>query len=98
MEKLFTVAGTSRCNGTVKFRFSNDMKGRIPMLVRTGHTEIDLRELPHPMTKEAAIAYLENLPAALTVDTLREQLAADGELTEDMTEQFLAEVVARENQ
>jgi hypothetical protein len=98
MEKLFTVAGTSRCKGTVKFRFSNDIKGRIPMLIRTGHTEIDLRELPEPMTKERAIAYLENLPAALTVATLREQLAADGELEQSMTEQFLAEVVARENQ
>ncbi len=104
MEKLFTVAGTSRRNGTVKFRFSNDLKGRIPMLVRTGHTEINLVELPEAMTKAAAIQFLATVgiriddTAELTVVTLRSELEADGELTEDMTEEFLAEVVARENQ
>jgi hypothetical protein len=101
MEKLFTVAGTSRRNGVVKFRFSNDMKGRIPMLIRTGHTEIDLRELPEPMTKAAAIAYLESQDFAETqtetAETVRASLEADGELTEDMTAEFLAEVAAREN-
>jgi hypothetical protein len=60
MEKMFTVAGTSRRNGTLKFRFSNDMKGRIPMLLRTGHTEIKLVELPAAMTKADAIAFLES--------------------------------------
>jgi hypothetical protein len=98
MEKLFTVAGTSRRNGVVKFRFSNDLKGRIPMLIRTGHTEIDLRELPEPMTKAAAIAYLESLDVAVeTVETVRESLEADGEDTEGMTAEFLTEVAAREN-
>jgi hypothetical protein len=116
MEKLFTVAGTSRRNGTVKFRFSNDLKGRIPMLVRTGHTEINLVELPEAMTKASAIQFLATVgiridhttpvaeptaptePTLLTVVTLRSELEADGEPAEDMTEQFLAEVVARENQ
>jgi hypothetical protein len=60
VEKLFTVAGTSRRNGTVKYRFSCDLHGRIPMLVRTGHTEIQLVELPEPMTREAAVAYLQS--------------------------------------
>jgi hypothetical protein len=113
MEKLYTVAGTSRRNGTVKFRFSNDLKGRIPMLIRTGHTEINLVELPEAMTKVSAIQFLATVgiriddttpvaeptaPTLLTVDTLRTELATDGELTADMTEEFLAEVVARENQ
>jgi hypothetical protein len=105
MEKLFTVAGTSNLNGVVKFRFANDLKSRIAVLERNGHTDILLQALPEPMTKERAIAFLEaDAPAApqptaeLTVDTLRTELAKDGELAEDMTEQFLAEVVARENQ
>ena len=109
MEKLYTVAGTSRRNGTVKFRFSNDLKGRIPMLIRTGHTEINLVELPEAMTKVSAIQFLATVgiriddtapaePTLLTVVTLRSELEADGELAEDMTEQFLTEVVARENQ
>ena len=96
MEKLFTVAGTSRRNGVVKFRFSNDIKGRIPMLIRTGHTEIDLRELPEPMTKADAIAYLEGLNTNTAALELREELEADGIDTADMTDDFLAEVAARE--
>ena len=144
MEKLFTVAGTSRRNGTVKFRFSNDLKGRIPMLVRTGHTEINLVELPEAMSKDRAVQYLRSVgidieaagnttaptdaeivermdelreaaeaagnsvdEAALreaavselteTADTIRASLAADGEDTSTMTDEFLAEVAAREN-
>jgi hypothetical protein len=103
MNKTFTVAGTSNLNGVVKFRFANDLKSRIAVLTRNGHTDIDLRELPEPMTKELAIQFLEADTAEptapkLTVVTLRTELAEAGELTEDMTEEFLAEVVARENQ
>ena len=106
MEKTFTVAGTSNLNGVVKFRFANDLKSRIKVLTKNGHTDIDLRELPEAMTKAQAIAFLEAGTAEptvpntveLTVATLRSELAAAGELTADMTEEFLAEVVARENQ
>jgi hypothetical protein len=100
MNKTFTVAGTSNLNGTVKFRFANDLKSRIAVLTRNGHTDIDLRELPEPMTKAAAIQYLEAETAPttteLTVDTLRTELAADGIDTSTMTDLFLAEVAARE--
>lgn len=108
MEKQFTVAGTSRRNGVVKFRFSNDLKGRIPMLIKTGHTEINLVELPTAMTKEAAIAYLEAQdfavaaePAQDTVQTPVAQLTADlkatGDYAADMPEEFLADEVKRED-
>ena len=100
MTKTFTVAGTSNLNGVVKFRFANDLKSRIAVLTRNGHTDIDLRELPEAMTKEAAIQYLEAeaAPTAteLTADTLRTDMEADGYDTTGMTEQFLAEVAARE--
>ena len=97
MTKTFTVAGTSNLNGVVKFRFANDLKGRIKVLERNGHTDIDLRELPEPMTKEAAIAFLEAETATeLTADTLRTELAADGVDTSTMSDEFLAEVAARE--
>lgn len=89
MEKLFTVAGTSNLNGVVKFRFANDLKSRVKVLERNGHTEINLIELPAEMTKEAAIAYLETLDAPAddeqgeveqmeTADSVRESLEADG--------------------
>ena len=61
MEKLYTVAGTSRRNGTVKFRFSNDLKSRLPMLLRTGHSEINLIELPEAMSKDSAALYLKSV-------------------------------------
>ena len=64
MEKLFTVAGTSLKDGRVKFRYSNDLKGRMPMLLRTGHTDIKLVELPEPMTKADAVAFLETYEGA----------------------------------
>ena len=99
MEKLFTVAGTSNLNGVVKFRFANDLKSRIKVLQRNGHTDVNLVELPEAMTKERAIAFLEaqDAPAAETAESIRASLEADGELAEDMTEEFLAEVAAREN-
>jgi hypothetical protein len=103
MEKLYTVAGTSRRNGTVKFRFSNDIKGRVPMLIRTGHSEIRLVELPTAMSKDDAIAHLATVgitvenSTAETAATIRASLTEDGIDTADMSNEFLAEVAAREN-
>ena len=103
MEKLFTVAGTSNLNGVVKFRFANDLKSRVKVLQRNGHTDINLMELPEAMSKERAIAFLEaqDTPAedtaVETAESVRESLEADGEDTSTMTAEFLAEVAEREN-
>jgi hypothetical protein len=101
MEKTFTVAGTSNLNGVVKFRFANDLKGRIKVLEKNGHTEVNLIELPTAMTKEAAIAYLENMNTEAPVNAddiaaLKDSMEAEGESTEGMTDEFLAEVARRE--
>lgn len=53
MEKLFTFAGKSTLNGVVAYRFANDA-GRVRVLERCGHTDIDLRRLPCAMTKADA--------------------------------------------
>lgn len=59
-EKLFTVAGTAKnADGTVKARFANDLVARIKILNKAGCTEINLMELPEPMTKLAALQYLQ---------------------------------------
>jgi hypothetical protein len=103
MEKLFTVAGTSNLNGVVKFRFANDLKSRVKVLQRNGHTDVNLVELPTEMTKEQAIQFLESQAtpaedtAVETADTVRESLEADGEDTSTMTDEFLVEVADREN-
>ena len=56
--KTFTVAGTSKEDGKIKFRAANDLAGRIAMLERCGNTEIRLIELPQEMTKPEAAEYL----------------------------------------
>jgi hypothetical protein len=54
--KTYKVIGTSTLNGKTKVRFANDMT-RIKILVKNGHTNVELFELPEAMTKEASIAY-----------------------------------------
>ena len=58
-EKLFTVAGTAtNSDGTTKARFANDLVARIKILNKAGCTNINLVELPKPMTKLEALQYL----------------------------------------
>ena len=57
MEKTFTFAGVSTLNGTVAYRFANGAD-RVKVLAKNGHEDIDLRSLPEPMTKAAAIEWL----------------------------------------
>ena len=57
MNATFTQAGVSRLKGEFKFRVANDAL-RVKVLAKNGHTDIDLIELPTPMTKEAAVSYL----------------------------------------
>jgi hypothetical protein len=57
-EKMFTVAGTATHNGVTKTRFANDLVARIKILNKAGATNINLIELPEPMTKLQALKYL----------------------------------------
>lgn len=57
-EKMFTVAGTATHNGVTKVRFANDLVARIKILNKAGATNINLIELPEPMTKLQALKYL----------------------------------------
>ena len=68
-EKLFTVAGYSTKDGKTKARFATDMT-RVKTLVKTGHTDIQLQDLPKPMTKEDAIAFIggKSQVGALTIN------------------------------
>lgn len=54
--KQFKVVGVSTLSGKTKVRFANDMT-RIKVLIKNGHTDVELFELPEAMTKEAALAY-----------------------------------------
>lgn len=60
-EKLYTVAGTATHNGVTKVRFANDLVARIKILTKAGATDINLVELPKPMSKLEALQYLQEL-------------------------------------
>jgi hypothetical protein len=55
--KTFKVIGVSTLAGKTKVRFANDFASRIKNLVKNGHTNVELFELPEAMTKEAGLAY-----------------------------------------
>ena len=58
MTKLFKVGVVSKCKSGYKVRFANDMT-RVKVLAKTGHTEIELIELPRAMTKPELVTHLK---------------------------------------
>jgi hypothetical protein len=56
-EKTFAVAGVSTLNGDTKIRFANDA-ARVKILIKNGHTDIELADLPREMTKAEIAQYL----------------------------------------
>lgn len=61
MSKLFTVAGFSVNESGRKFRVANGgAAARALKLQRSGHTDIQLVDLPRAMTKEEAFAYVSS--------------------------------------
>ena len=61
-ERTFTVAGSSVRKGEMKMRFANDLVSRVKILEKDKHTDINLVELPNPMTKAEIVAYFTNHP------------------------------------
>lgn len=57
MSKSFSHAGVSKLDGEFKVRFCNDAL-RQKVLIKNGHTDIDIIELKHPMSKAEAVDYL----------------------------------------
>lgn len=55
--KTFAVAGVSIKDGKYKARFANDIM-RTKILTKTGHTDIQMENLPREMTKGEAVAHL----------------------------------------
>lgn len=77
----FSHAGVSKLNGEFKVRFANDAL-RVKVLAKNDHTDIDIIELKHPMTKEEAVAYLMEIDFATRdgVTNLEVQSALAAEL------------------
>jgi len=57
-DKSFKIAGVSKLKGSYKVRFANDMT-RVKVLAKTGHTEIELIELPRAMSKPELVTHLK---------------------------------------
>ena len=57
-DKSFKIAGVSKLKGSYKVRFANDMT-RVKVLAKTGHTEIELIELPKAMSKPELVTHLK---------------------------------------
>jgi hypothetical protein len=55
--KTFSVAGVSTQAGKTKIRFANDSM-RIKILAKNGHTDVELIDLPHEMTKSEIAAHM----------------------------------------
>lgn len=62
----FKVVGVSTLNGVTKVRFANDFVSRVKMLIKAGHTDIELIELDQPMSKGDAVVYLKTTELMLT--------------------------------
>lgn len=56
---MFKVTGISTLNGKTKVRFANDLVSRVKILVKDGHSDINLVELKEPLSKLDCIAYLK---------------------------------------
>ena len=89
MDKTFTIAGTSMYNGVKGFRFANGkMNLRTNMLRHFGHEDIKFVELPKPMTKLQAAAWLLTnvrgtkgavIPTRATDKTAKNELVLEAE-------------------
>ena len=56
-QKTFSVAGVSTHKDGTKIRFANDA-ARVKILIKNGHTDINLIDLPSEMTKAEIAQYL----------------------------------------
>lgn len=60
-DKTFKVFGVSNLNGRYKVRFANDML-RSKVLIKSGHTDIELVELSEAVSKYEGIKIIASLP------------------------------------
>ena len=58
--KTYSVAGTSTNNGITKIRFANDAIGRMMILIKNGHEDVNLIELGGEFSKAEICQLLMN--------------------------------------
>jgi len=60
MSRTVTHAGVSRLDGTFRLCTSNHYDYE-RTLIRRHHTDIDILELPHPMTRDQILVYFQEI-------------------------------------
>jgi len=66
--KTFTIAGYSTLNGRVKLRVATGTAARrVAVLKSAGHTDINMIQLPYPMSRAAAGAFVESQFVGVTL-------------------------------
>ena len=100
-DNMFRVAGVSTVKGNYKVRFANDMS-RIKVLMKTGHTDIELMELPSAMSKGEAVTFLKTTELVKRPEFLQAIEVADAKYNQDTktvkvtaTKPNLADIKAR---
>lgn len=73
--KTFAVGGVSKTKGQYKVRFANDMT-RVKILAKTD-TDINLLDLPNPMTKPEVVSFLKTSALYLNAEYAAAIDAAD---------------------
>ena len=80
--KTFTIAGYSNLNGRVKLRVATGtIARRTAVLKSAGHTDINLVELPTPMTRADAVAFVEGQFKG--IELFRSKVTAPKAVTQD---------------
>ena len=96
---MFKVTGISTLNGKTKVRFANDLVSRVKILVKDGHTDINLIELPSEMSKQDAIKHLKTTDLYTTfsaaIDAADEKYSNVGTVTVTKAKPSLEAIKAR---
>lgn len=71
--RTFQVVGTTQFKGSQKIWFANETATKVKNMEKQGHTDINFINLPQPMTKEQALAYLAENPTLLPQELVTEK-------------------------
>lgn len=93
--KTFTIAGTSvNPAGQLKLRVANgSIAHRVSVLKRCDHTDINLQELPSPMTRAEALEFLGLNGKGLRITTDETETVVVGEMKVSAETDVPAEVM-----
>lgn len=76
MNQIFTFAGVSRKHSDLRLRTSNRPE-YVDILIKEGHTDVDIISLPSPMSKDDAVLHLLNSDFIVDNDEARDALVLE---------------------